>query len=316
MAMGKNVALDRDPAGCHIAGMWRLAIGALLVGSVAFADKPKVSVGTVQVVVGTFDVAPATKIAKTAQAKVLKCYVDHVGGGAGTATAHMKLAVDGKVTSVTVTGLSNVDAAPVHNCIADALGKLKFAAPKAGAVVDLSVAFKFSGGDAVIGGILGDEVGEINGGRGSGVFGLGGGGVGGTIGTGRYGTIGKGGGTGVGVGGTRPVGPTVSLGQATQSGDLDKALIRRYIRRNIQKIQYCYEKELLASPQLQGTVTAKFTIAPSGIVTVSTASGLNANVESCVAAAINAIEFPKPKGGEVIVSYPFTFMPAPPAPKK
>ena len=77
-------------------------------------------------------------------------------------------------------------------------------------------------------------------------FGPGGGGTGwGTIGTGRYGTIGHGSGTGsgYGVGGGRggmrgrtSAVPTVSIGQPNAQGDLDKAIIRRYIKRNIQKI--------------------------------------------------------------------------------
>ncbi len=48
--------------------------------------------------------------------------------------------------------------------------------------------------------------------------------------------------------------PTVAIGQPNAQGDLDKAIIRRYIKRNQQKIQYCYEKELLAKPNLSGTV--------------------------------------------------------------
>ena len=46
--------------------------------------------------------------------------------------------------------------------------------------------------------------------------------------------------------------PTVSIGQPNAQGDLDKAIIRRYIKRNIQKITYCYEKQLLAKPGLGG----------------------------------------------------------------
>src|ERR1044071_4709925 len=96
-------------------------------------------------------------------------------------------------------------------------------------------------------------------------FGPGGGGTGwGTIGTGRYGTIGHG--RGYGVGGGRGAVPSVSIGQPTHSGDLDKAIIRRYIKRNIQKIQYCYEKELLAAPKLSGTVQTQFLITGNGNV--------------------------------------------------
>ncbi|MBA3462476.1 MAG: AgmX/PglI C-terminal domain-containing protein [Deltaproteobacteria bacterium] len=102
--------------------------------------------------------------------------------------------------------------------------------------------------------------------------------------------------------------PTLSIGQPSASGDLDKAIIRRYIKRNIQKIQYCYEKQLLATPGLQGTVAASFTITASGSVREAQGSGVHPSVSACVASVIGSIEFPKPKdGGVVRVNYPFTF---------
>ncbi len=172
----------------------------------------------------------------------------------------------------------------------------------------------------IYGGLLGNEAGEMNGGFGFGRsgFGPGGGGTGwGTIGTGRYGTIGHGSGTGsgYGVGGGRggmrgrsASVPTVSIGQPNAQGDLDKAIIRRYIKRNISKITYCYEKQLLAKPGLAGTVTAQFFITPNGNVASSSGSGLDPTVANCVADVIKGIEFPKPKGGGgVQVNYPFTF---------
>jgi hypothetical protein len=175
----------------------------------------------------------------------------------------------------------------------------------------------------IYGGLLGNEAGEMNGGFGFGRsgFGPGGGGTGwGTIGTGRYGTIGHGSGTGsgYGVGGGRggmrgrsSAVPTVSIGQPNAQGDLDKAIIRRYIKRNIQKITYCYEKQLLAKPGLAGTVSTQFFITPNGNVATASGSGVDAEVANCVADVIKGIEFPKPKGGGgVQVNYPFTFRPA------
>ena len=106
---------------------------------------------------------------------------------------------------------------------------------------------------------------------------------------------------------TGPV-PTVSIGQPNAQGDLDKAIIRRYIKRNVQKIQYCYEKQLLAKPTLSGTVQAQFFITPNGTVASSSGSGVDPEVASCVAEVIKNIEFPKPKGGGgVQVNYPFIF---------
>jgi len=170
----------------------------------------------------------------------------------------------------------------------------------------------------VYGGLLGNEAGETQGGYGYGASGVGpgGGGTGwGTIGTGRYGTIGRGSGSGYGVGGGRggmrgrPASvPTVSIGQPEVRGDLDKAIIRRYIKRNIQKIQYCYERELLANPALEGIVAARFVIAASGSVATAQASGVSENVASCIARVIKDIDFPRPPNNAVVqVSYPFTF---------
>jgi hypothetical protein len=102
--------------------------------------------------------------------------------------------------------------------------------------------------------------------------------------------------------------PVVSIGQPSVQGDLDKAIVRRYIKRNIQKIQYCYEKQLLNKPRLAGTVQAQFEIGDEGKVVSSTATGVDAAVTSCVADVIRQIEFPKPKtGGVVQVNYPFMF---------
>jgi hypothetical protein len=176
----------------------------------------------------------------------------------------------------------------------------------------------------IYGGLLGNEPDDMQGGFGYGVSGVGpgGGGTGwGTIGTGRYGTLGHGSGTGsgYGVGGGRggmrgrsSALPRVRIGQPSASGgDLDPAIIRRYIKRNIQKITYCYEKTLLAKPGLAGTVATKFTIEPNGTTSAATASGVDDDVAGCIAGVIDAIEFPKPKdGAAVTVHYPFTFAPS------
>ena len=104
--------------------------------------------------------------------------------------------------------------------------------------------------------------------------------------------------------------PTASIGQPSVQGDLDKAIIRRYIRRNLDKVTYCYEKALLARPTLAGTVATQFVIGVDGIVSSSAASGVDPDVSTCVAGVIKTIEFPKPKGNGIVqVSYPFTFRP-------
>ena len=179
---------------------------------------------------------------------------------------------------------------------------------------DLAAGFDDSN---VYGGLVGVEAGDADGFGRSG-FGPGGGGSGwGTIGTGRYGTIGRGTGTGSGYGlaggrggmrGRTSVVPEISIGQPSVQGDLDKAIIRRYIKRNIQNIQYCYERELLAHPTLEGALTAHFVISPTGSVSSVRAEGLSTEVATCITNVIKDIEFPRPRtSGIVQVSYPFTF---------
>ncbi len=166
------------------------------------------------------------------------------------------------------------------------------------------------------------------GGEGRGNFGMGrnGWGIGGgcthepcgIIGTGRYNTIpgGRGAGDdwrghgGWGRDGKRTAGVpnTTTLGPPTTGGNLDKAIIKRYIKRNQSKIAYCYESELLAHPTLEGQVQINFLISGSGTVMSSSGQGMDGKVASCVASVIKNIEFPKPTdGGNVQVNYPFTF---------
>ncbi len=108
-----------------------------------------------------------------------------------------------------------------------------------------------------------------------------------------------------------PVGAAATIGVLRDQTANDKDMIRRYIHRNISKVTYCYEKQLLVKPTLAGTVTVKFFITPAGSVTNVSASGLDPDVASCVAKFVSDIKFPKPKGGGgVQVTYPFSFRPA------
>lgn len=130
-----------------------------------------------------------------------------------------------------------------------------------------------------------------------------------TIGTGPK--AGDGWGPGRGTGGLKrrnPTYPDTQISQAIIGGDLDKSIIKRYINRNISKIAYCYEKQLLAKPGIAGTVKVQFLIAPNGSVQSSTGNGFDGEVSSCVAGVVKNISFPAPKNGGVVqVNYPFTF---------
>ncbi len=195
-----------------------------------------------------------------------------------------------------------------------------------GGISQLTATDPFSSGFDV-NDIYGPLVGSAGEGRGNFGFGRTGFGVGGgctqepcgIIGTGRYNTIpgGRGmgnspwgGGGGWGNNGKRSPGvpKTTDIGMPTSGGNLDKAIIKRYIKRNQSKIAYCYESELLARPTIEGQVAVQFLISGSGSVMSSTGAGFDNKVASCVASVIKNIEFPKPTdGGNVQVNYPFTF---------
>ena len=179
-------------------------------------------------------------------------------------------------------------------------------------------------GTEVYGPLFGAE-GEGRGSFGLGVHDFGGNGGGcygtdcGGVGTGRYRTIGNGpgGNDPWGVGGPgglhnrnhSPSVPPVNIPMPTAVTDgLDKAIIKRYVKRNLSKIQYCYEKQLLTHPSLEGVVSVGFRISANGVVTDSNGKGMDDSVANCVAGVVKAIEFPKPSnGGAVEVNYPFTF---------
>ncbi len=114
-----------------------------------------------------------------------------------------------------------------------------------------------------------------------------------------------------GMKGRKDVAPRVRLGNLSTAGDLDKNIIHRYLRRKLPRLEYCYEKQLLAEPGLEGTVVANFQIGPSGAVVGSAALGIDKKVSSCVADVIKSIRFPKPKGGGIVqVRYPIDFRPS------
>ena len=169
-----------------------------------------------------------------------------------------------------------------------------------------------------MGGLVGTEAGDAYGGGGFGLVGAGGGGGGtgeGTIGLGNIGTVGHGAGGGGGYGarvgalkGRKAGAPEVVAGTAEVRGSLDKELIRRIIRRHINEVKFCYERELTRTPNMEGRVMINFTIGPTGTVAASMVQSStlgNPAVEQCIAVAVRRWEFPRPQGGIVVVTYPF-----------
>ena len=168
-----------------------------------------------------------------------------------------------------------------------------------------------------IGGLIGAKgVQAGTNGLGSRGSGFGGGGTAAAL--GGLGTKGKGGGHmdyGEGrLDGEKQERDIVSIGGGgIEIAGMDKALVDAVIRRHLQSIRYCYQRELQREPSLAGKITVRFVIANDGSVSnVSTKSSTlgNAEVEGCINNRFYKMDFPKPKGnGIVFVSYPFLFSP-------
>lgn len=327
--------------------MHKLAVVLTMVCGIAHAESPKrtaqsradVLVGKPKIT-GALDEKRVVLAMRRVQAQLVRCYKQGLAVDANlevSATAMFAIGANGKVERGTVSLLGMPQPA-VEKCVVGTLAKLYFARPKGKVEVELPLTFAriatvgafasitgtgdFSSGfddSGIYGTLTGNEIGESYGVGGLGTRGTGpgGGGTGwGTIGTGKYGTIGHGSGTGSGYGvaGRMTSLPGVSIGQPAVTGDLDKAIIRRYMKRNLMKIRYCYEKELVTKKNLSGTIRAQFTIGREGDVTAAAATEgtlKDAEVQKCIAGVIKAIQFPKPRGnGEVIVVYPLTFQAA------
>ena len=97
-------------------------------------------------------------------------------------------------------------------------------------------------------------------------------------------------------------------------GSLSKEEIARVIRRHLNQIKYCYEKELTKKPNLRGKITSRFIIAGTGRVQMAkvyqTTMGY-APTEKCIVRIIKMMRFPQPRGGGIVsVTYPFMFQKA------
>lgn len=90
------------------------------------------------------------------------------------------------------------------------------------------------------------------------------------------------------------------------TGDLDPAIVRRYVKRQVGRLSYCYEKQLLANRELAvGAVFVDFAIDPDGHVEGATATELDPTVASCVHDVFAQLEFPA--AGMTHVEYALVF---------
>lgn len=127
-------------------------------------------------------------------------------------------------------------------------------------------------------------------------------GQGGFEGTGRLGLSGNStieGGTGHGT------------GDSSVGGGLDRDVIESVIRRRLDRIRLCYERQLNFNPRLSGKISVRFIIGKDGSVLSSKAledTMKNASVKNCILEEVKDWNFPQPEGGTLVnVDYPFVF---------
>lgn len=93
-------------------------------------------------------------------------------------------------------------------------------------------------------------------------------------------------------------------------GSISREEVAAVINQHLREVQYCYEKTLLKDPGLSGKLVLEWVIDTDGAVgrvkeKLSTLR--NPEVSSCISTSLKRWTFPKPRGGIVIVSYPFIF---------
>ncbi|MDB4961731.1 MAG: domain containing protein [Myxococcales bacterium] len=295
-----------------------MVLGATGVASAAPARKPTLSVGTPEVS-GALEAKVVGGVIKRSKTKLLACYKKALASEPaleGLATATFTIGGDGKVTTAAATGLVKDFAA----CVVATMSKVTFAKPKDKQPVEVSFALRYEpdtvesvpveGSFASLTGNSGVSSGFDDGNVYRGPL------NGKVPDDGKASVWGAGTTAGAGKDGTSPSpSPTpmhmMSIGVARATGAYDAALVRRHVKHNAGKLQYCYEKQLQVDKTLHGTLNAALTVGSDGLVRSATATGLgNKNVESCVAAVIKAIEFPRPKAGDITATISLTFRPA------
>jgi len=102
--------------------------------------------------------------------------------------------------------------------------------------------------------------------------------------------------------------PRVRLGKASITGQLDRQLVRRFVRNAVSGFRACYQRQLQKNPKLEGTLALNFVIDVRGQVKAARASGLHKRVDACVAKRASQIVFPHGNwDGTVYVKYPISF---------
>lgn len=104
---------------------------------------------------------------------------------------------------------------------------------------------------------------------------------------------------------------TASLTKTVRiQGGMSRQAVKRVIDEHLDEISYCYECALISNPSIMGKMVFEWKILMSGKVgeiRIKSSSIQSSELHSCLKGAIRSWQFPKPRGAEVVVSYPFVF---------
>ncbi|MEC7520946.1 MAG: AgmX/PglI C-terminal domain-containing protein [Myxococcota bacterium] len=117
----------------------------------------------------------------------------------------------------------------------------------------------------------------------------------------------RGTGSGYGRGAPRPA-ATVHLGTVYTTGSLDRDVVERIVRRRLNQIGFCYERELSSAPALTGQLTIRLDVGARGRVTGTqiSSSSMPDTVNHCVESVSRRTRFPEVEGGAT-VTLPYRF---------
>jgi hypothetical protein len=97
-----------------------------------------------------------------------------------------------------------------------------------------------------------------------------------------------------------------------QGGEVDRAELAKFVRRQSDAIRNCYELELKRDSSLKGTIVLRFTILPTGEasdVGVESDTMGEPAVAGCLEALTKGWAFPFRPAAPTVVAYPFAFGP-------
>ena len=106
---------------------------------------------------------------------------------------------------------------------------------------------------------------------------------------------------------------STGVAHAGSGGSLDPFAVRQKIRRDLPRINRCYESALRHEPELEGKVSVRFAVIRTGYVkgvrVLENTTG-NSSVERCVARVVGSLRFPRRRYGESVrFTFPFVFSP-------